>query len=373
MGRRLNHEGSINKVKGRNLYRGQIWVTRNDGSRYRKKVYAKTKLEVQRKLRQIRIEQEQGISPDIKDESIKEYLERWYRNPNLRPSSIDSRRVNIKRVSPLIGGKELKSLRASDIQFVYATLAKTLSSSSVMQVHSMLRKALGDAVKEGLIVSNPMKRVTHTPKVVRREMTYLNQEEVVAFLKVEGQWKPLWTLLVGTGLRLGEALGLQWKDIDEKSGTLKINRSLKKVTGLGLIYQNPKTEKSRRSIFMPTAVSKALSKHRVGQSEHRLKLGPDWINEDLVFPNEWGGPLEPGRINRALKKSLINAGIEKHVKVHELRHTAASLAFLKGIPGKVVQEMLGHSHYSTTMDIYSHVDPGMHIEASEKMNAVLEG
>ena len=72
-------------------------------------------------------------------------------------------------------------------------------------------------------------------------------------------------------------------------------------------------------------------------------------------------------------KSLINAGIEKHVRVHELRHTAASLAFLKGIPGKVVQEMLGHSHYSTTMDIYSHVDPGMHIEASEKMNEVIEG
>ncbi len=83
--------------------------------------------------------------------------------------------------------------------------------------------------------------------------------------------------------------------------------------------------------------------------------------------------MEPGGINRALKKTLINAGIERHVRVHDLRHTAGSLALLKGIPGKVVQEMLGHSHYSTTMDIYSHVDPDMHKEASKQMNEALGG
>ena len=131
MGRRLNHEGSISKVKNRNSYLGQIWVTRNDGSRLRKKVYGKTRGEVQKKLRQIRYEQKQGISPDIKSETVKEYLERWYKDPNLRPSSIDSRRININRATPLIGGKELKTLRASDIQFVYKKLSERLSSSSV--------------------------------------------------------------------------------------------------------------------------------------------------------------------------------------------------------------------------------------------------
>ena len=254
MGRRLNHEGSINKIKNKNLYRGQIWVIRNDGSRFRKTVYDKTRREVQRKLRQIRLEQEQGISPDVKDESVKDYLERWYKNPNLRPSTIDSRRVNINRALPYIGGKNLKSLRASDIQHTYKELAKYLSSSSVVQVHALLRKSLRDAMKEGLIVSNPMDRVIQVPKVVRREMNYLNQDEVIGLLNVENQWKPLWTLLIGTGLRLGEAMGLQWKDIDKGSQTLKIVRSLKKVTGLGLIYQNPKTDKSRRMIFLPKAM-----------------------------------------------------------------------------------------------------------------------
>ena len=373
MGRRLNHEGSINKVKNRNSYLGQIWVTRNDGTRFRKKVYAKTRKEVQERLRQIRYEQKQGISPDIKSESVKEYLERWYKDPNLRPSSIDSRRVNIQRATPFIGGKDLKSLRAADIQFVYKILGKRLSASSVMQVHAMLRKALRDALKEGLIVSNPMNRVTHTPKIVRKEMNYLYQDEVTSLLSIESEWKPLWTLLIGTGLRIGESLGLQWKDIDESSQTLKITRTIKKVTGLGLIYQNPKTDKSRRIIFLPNTVSKALRRHRIIQSEYRLKLGDNWVNEDLVFPNEWGKPLDPARVNRALKKSITRVGIERHIRVHDLRHTAASLALLKGIPGKVVQEMLGHSHYSTTMDIYSHVDQSLHKEASQKMNAVLGG
>ena len=102
-----------------------------------------------------------------------------------------------------------------------------------------------------------------------------------------------------------------------------------------------------------------------------MRLGGDWANEDLIFPNEWGKPLDPARVNRALKKSLAQASIKRHIRVHDLRHTAASLALLKGISGKVVQEMLGHSNYSTTMDIYSHVDQGLHREASEKMDAVL--
>ena len=113
----------------------------------------------------------------------------------------------------------------------------------------MLRKALRDALKEGLIVSNPMDRVTHTPRIVRKEMNYLNQDEVRSLLNIESEWKPLWTLLIGTGLRIGEALGLQWKDIDESSQIFKVTRTIKKVTGLGLIYQNPKTDKSRRIIF----------------------------------------------------------------------------------------------------------------------------
>ena len=98
-----------------------------------------------------------------------------------------------------------------------------------------------------------------------------------------------------------------------------------------------------------------------------------WGNSGLVFPNEWGDPLEPTRINRALKATLSAVGVDKHIRVHDLRHTAASLALRKGIPGKVVQEMLGHATYATTMDIYSHVDAGMHKEAALELNKALGG
>ena len=111
-----------------------------------------------------------------------------------------------------------------------------------------------------------MDRVTRTPKIVRKEMNYLTQDEVVALLSIESEWKPLWALLIGTGLRIGEALGLQWKDIDESSQTLRIVRTIKKVTGFGLIYQNPKTDKSRRIIYPPNVVLKALNRHRILQS-----------------------------------------------------------------------------------------------------------
>ena len=100
-------------------------------------------------------------------------------------------------------------------------------------------------------------------------------------------------------------------------------------------------------------VRNALKKHRVKQFEKRLQIGTNWFDRDLVFPNEWGEPLEPTRVNRALKKSLHTVGIERHIRVHDLRHTAASLALRKGIAGKVVQEMLGHESITIT-EIYTH-------------------
>jgi integrase len=352
---------------------GQIWLWRDDGTRYRKKVYAKTRKNVLQKIRQLRKEQEHGISPNIKEETVKQYLLRWYQNPSLRPTSIDSRRVNIERIVPYIGGVKIRSLKPSQIQHVYDSLGERLSTSSVVQTHSLLRKALSDAVKEGTIIANPIDRVINTPKVERKEMASLKQNEVSTLLHLDNEWQPLWTVLIGTGMRLGEALGLQWQSVDLDLGSLVIRRTLQKITGRGLVYQNPKTDKSRRTIFLPDLVLKAFKRHRTRQFEKRLQVAADWINEDLVFPNEWGKPLEPTRVNRALKKSLHAVGIKHHIRVHDLRHTSASLALRRGIAGKVVQEMLGHSNYSTTMDIYSHVDPDMHKEASKQMNEALGG
>ena len=373
MGRRLNHEGSINKVKGRNLFQGQIWVVRADGRRYRKKIYGPTRREVQKKLRELRREQELGSFLPIEEETLRDYLRRWHIDPNLRPKTVHSRKVNLGRIIPHIGNLKVKDIKPSHIQGLYESLSKRLSKSSVYQTHAILRKALKDALKEGIITSNPMDRLVSTPKVERKEMDFLSQEEVANLFSLEDRWTPLWKVLVGTGIRIGEGLGLAWSSLDFETGSLAIRRSLQRVPGEGLVFQMPKTRKSSRTLIMPLIVVAALKEHRSRQLEQRLMLGPDWNELDLVFPNEWGEPMEPTRVNRALDKALLSVGIERHIRVHDLRHTAATLALREDIPVKVVQEMLGHSSFATTMDIYSHVDAGMQKTAAEHMNVALGG
>ena len=371
MSRRLNHEGTITKKNGRDLYQGQIRVTLDDGTRGRRTAYAKTRKGVQQKLRAIRLQQEQGILTLARDESMREYLLRWYKNPDLRPNTIHSRYININRILPHIGGIKLKDLKANHIKDVYERLSERLSHNSVVQAHGVLRKALKDAVKEGAISKSPIDRLVYAPTPKAREMDCLTEEEISRLLGIDDEWQPFWSFQIGTGLRLGEALGLSWDNVDMDRRRVMVRRSLQAVKGQGLLYQPPKTIKSRRTVVLPIPVVDGLSAHRSRQAEQRLQLGPDWEGENLVFPNEWGKPMHPTRVNRALNRSIKAAGITRHIRVHDLRHTAASLALRNGIHPKVVQEMLGHSTIAITLDIYSHLMPTMQEEAADKMGEFL--
>ncbi len=166
-------------------------------------------------------------------------------------------------------------------------------------------------------------------------------------------------------------MGLSWGNVDMDRRRVMVRRSLQAVKGQGLLYQPPKTKKSRRTVVLPIPVVDGLSAHRTRQAEQRLQLGPDWQDENLVFPNEWGKPMHPTRVNRALNRSIKAAGITRHIRVQDLRHTAASLALRNGIHPKVVQEMLGHSTIAITLDIYSHLMPTIQEEAANKMGDFL--
>ena len=148
-----------------------------------------------------------------------------------------------------------------------------------------------------------------------------------------------------------------WDNIDLEVGSLKVTRSLQRVAGVGLIFNEPKTESSRRTIPIGSSVVERLKAHRVSQAEHRLKLGGNWKNQGLVFPNGWGSPMEASRAYRALQRALPKAGIDRHIRVHDLRHTAASLMIENGVRPDRVQNVLGHSSYTTTMDTYVHPNP----------------
>jgi integrase len=294
---------------------------------------------------------------------------------------------------PIIGELKLSELRASHIQSMYHALAEQLSDYSMRQVNAVLGKALKDAVKEGVLLFNPLDRLVSVPTARPKEMNSLTAEEAAKLLAVDNEWAPLFTVLVGTGLRIGEALGLTWTSIycacgkpvnDEahrgsepecllKMARLVVRRTLQRVPGQGLLFSEPKTEKSRRAIPLSAPVITALKKHLSRQAEQRLMIGADWSNQDLVFSNEWGNLMEPTRVNRALKRSLKLARITKHVRVHDLRHTAASLMVRHGVAPKAVQETLGHSTYATTMDVYVHADEEMLENAVNILGEAISG
>ena len=162
-----------------------------------------------------------------------------------------------------------------------------------------------------------------------------------------------------------------WDNIDLEIGSLKVTRSLQRVGGVGLIFNEPKTESSRRTIPIGSSVVERLKAHRGSQAENRLRLGGNWKNQGLVFPNGWGSPMEASRAYRALQQALPKAGIDRHIRVHDLRHTAASLMIENGVPPKVVQAILGHSSYTTTMDIYVHTNPEMLRSATDILDKAI--
>ena len=235
---------------------------------------------------------------------------------------------------------------------MYDQLSTRLSDSSVRQTHAVLSKALGDAFKQGLIEDNPMTRLISKPTVTRKEMDTLTADEAKALLAINDRWTPMFTLMIYTGMRLGEVLGLRWKDVDLDDGVIKVRQTVG-YGSTGLEYGEPKTDKSRRDIPIHATVINAL------KNTARV-IGP----RNLVFPNEQGEGMYPSRPHNALQKALKSIGVDRNVRLHDLRHTAASLMIQQGASVKAVQDILGHADYSTTMNVYVHSDQEMLAEGT---------
>jgi integrase len=183
------------------------------------------------------------------------------------------------------------------------------------------------------------------------------------------RWHTLWVLLATTGMRLGEALGLKWVDVYLAEGRLVVRRTLLRHPGRGSIFAPPKTEKSRRTIHLSDVARHSLLHHRQGEPDRRAQA-EDWIESGLVFTNLRGGAVESGEINRALTRALQRAGLP-HIRVHDLRHTVASILLECAVHPKIVQELLGHSTIRLTLDTYSDLTPALHQEAARTMDVVL--
>jgi integrase len=234
-----------------------------------------------------------------------------------------------------------------------------------------VRKARGTSVKWQLIAVNPAVLVD-APRAGQHEITPLSAAEAQGLIKaaVGDRMEARWLVGLALGLRQGEALGLWCDDLDLDAGLLRVRRALQRQHGGGLVFAEPKTQRSKRTIPLPAQLADVLRQHRVRQHEERVKARSLWQDSPCVFTTPIGTPVDPRNDFREFKK-LLERGSLPSVRLHDLRHTAASLLLAQNVPARVVMEILGHSQIALTMNTYSHVAPEVSREAADRMARML--
>jgi integrase len=379
MGKRGNGEGSIYFRKADEKWVGSITLE----NRKRKVFYGKTRKEVQEKLKVALREQQQGTLVTTPKQTLAQFLTDWLENSqkqSVRPRTYERYEELVRlHIVPVLGRCELQKLSAQHLQTFYAKKAgEELSATTINHFHNVLHKALDTAVKWNLVARNVCDLVS-PPRRKQYEVQPLTLEQVHKLLAVvEGHYmEALFKVALATGLRRGELMGLKWQDINFDTGVLQVRRILSRVPtkmpGKGYVEAEPKTQKSRRSIVIAPFALEALKLHRERQRGVKLKVGSAWQDHDYVFCTSIGTHLNPTRDMLGQLKSLLKKAGLPDIRFHDLRHSAATLLLSVGVHPKVVQEILGHSQIGITLDVYSHVLPGMQQDAINRLNAVIEG
>lgn len=368
--KRANGEGTIYRRKD------GTWCTQLTIGQKRVTFYGKTWQEVAEKRDRAKNDLRQGTFVEPTKLTVGEWLDTWlddYKKPRLRQLVWESYEVIVRcHLKPAIGSLPLKDLRPEHLQRLYnEKFASGLSPSTLKHIHLVIHGALQQALKNQLVVRN-VSEATTLPRGERKDIRALSPEEEDRFLEVLGEDRlgPAFITLLGTGLRRGELLALRWQDVDLTEGVIHVRRDMVRTKQKGLVFQEPKTAKSRRSIPLPDDVVTALKSHKIRQAQEKLLAGPAYRDNGLVFCTEIGTPIEPRNFNRKFYQLRKKAGIED-VNLHALRHTYATRLLEKGVSLKVVQELLGHSKYDMTANVYSHVSPELKREAVAALNGTL--
>ncbi|MEI3233507.1 MAG: tyrosine-type recombinase/integrase [Intestinibacter bartlettii] len=387
MSKRGNGEGSIGKYK--NGWRSRIMIGYNeDGKPIRKEFFGKTRKEVQNKLDEYKNQLNNGIIPADDKITLSEWYYTWlwdFRKKDLKPKSFQRYECIYRNYvdNTELGKIKLVDLRALHLQKYYNKLMEVNNkpASTIKSINTKLKTCLTEAEKQGYIQKNWCKLVTLPKDNNVKEINILTQEEQNRFIKaIENHpLEVLFLLDLGTGLRLGELLGLKWNDINFKEENLKVNRTIQRITEIDksgnrtskIIEQTPKTKNAIRTIPIPHDIFLKLKVHRKKQLEEKLLAGELYYDNDYVFCNELGYPMDDKKPGRNLKSILKKLDIEP-IKFHALRHTYATRLFEANVNPKTVQILMGHYDISMTMDIYTHVMENQKIEAVEELNKIFK-
>ena len=414
MGKRHNSEGSVRQRKdGR--WEARITVGINpDGTARRRSIYAATKDEARDKMHAALVAHREGTLAEPSRYTVAGWLDEWLRGKtHITESTRATYRHVFRYINEVIGNRRLQKLRPADVRELYTKLADTvvfadrgkpnprkLSHRSQRYAAMALKAALREAVQLEIIVRNPAEAIKVGSPRVREKAQAWDINEVQQFLSAaRGELRlrptggrrakgrtpelekvppdkaepdplyPAFYIMLTLGLRRGEALGLHWSDIDLDQGKVRIRRSLT-VSGSKCVVKEVKTPRSRRTLHLSHDAQQVLREHRKRQGEVRAFMGKAWQEQGFVFTTCYGTPVGPRNLSRTFHRLIKLAGV-RPIRIHDLRHTSATLDLRRQTPVEVVSERLGHSSVGFTLDTYRHLSEAERREAALSLTDLL--
>jgi integrase len=350
------------------------WGTDGTGKRLRqgKTIYG-TKRDAQRYLTDALKRADDGLPVSHTKQTLgawlTEYFETWCGHLSDRTLAMYRHMVGLY-LPPTLLARRLTTITPTEVQKLLNGMTdRGLAPNTVKYVHSVLRAALNRAVELGKLPRN-VATLVDLPRKRHSEIQTLTPEQARAFLKAaeRDRWYGLWVLMLTTGLRPGEALGVKWSDLD--GDRLRVQRSLVRLKRGQWQLADPKTGRSR-VVSLPSVAVMALRRHRVKQAEERLLAGSKYEDHGLVFATHFGTPLSLRNTIARHYKPLLRRAALPNLRLYDLRHSAATLLLTAGVHPKVVQERLGHASITLTLDTYSHVQADMQARAAERLDGLL--
>jgi integrase len=379
-------------MRGHVRRRGAKWcvvvdVGRDEDGQRRQKWHGgfTTRRAAQQALTEILGHLQQGTYAEPCKQTLATFMHEWLASirASVRPSTWAAYKMLAEaHILPALGMTPVQRLTASRLNSFYGDLLENgrrdgggpLSARTVRYCHATIHKALADGVRMGLVARNVAQQATPPAPSPRQELRTWTAEELRGFLESvqDDRLYAAYVLAGTTGLRRGEVLGLPWHNLDLDAGRLAVTQTLIPV-GYAITYGTPKTAKGRRSVALDAFTVNALRAHRRRQLEERLALGLGMPGEDaLVFTALDGSPLHPNQFSASFDRLVKAAGLPR-IRLHDLRHTHATLALQAGVHPKVVSERLGHANIAITLDCYSHAIPALQEEAAAKVAKLVFG
>lgn len=429
--RQANGRSSIYKGGDGRWYGRVTMGARPDGSPDRRKRSGKTQADVTRKVRELETTRDAGIATTPgRPPAVGEWLAHWLDNIvalRVSPATLVGYESDVRLYAvPGLGRHRLDQLTPDHIDALYASLTRRGKSPAVLQhLRRTLRAAFNDAVARDRMPRNPVNRAS-APKAVETEIEPFSVADARRILEAAAHERngTAWIIAVSLGMRRGEVLALQWSDIDLSEGTLTVRHKLQRLSwqhgctdaalcaaahhlrpctancrrhrdrprgcptpcaprcigharhcperrGGGLVRGQPKSQAGRRPIALPDPLVTVLRRHRKSQASERLLAGPMWEENDLVFSQVNGRPLDPDGHSKAWKTFLDRAGVRQG-RLHDARHTAATLLLVQGVDQRTVMAIMGWSEVSMTKR-YQHVIPELRREAATRVGVALWG